>query len=131
MVFIDRWASHRYNPQAEIWNKMSLPVFELPHETDFFEPSRRRLLEHYDLITGVENKTCPKIVYIDRQRSKRRFTSATHTKLLNTLHKLEEAGLGVFHHVLLEDLSVIEQIQVVSDADVSSVSSVTPGSLTG
>lgn len=117
VVFIDRWASHNNNPKANQWNKMSLPIFETPHRAEFFEPFRKQLLDHYGI--SAEIPACPKIVYIDRQSSSRRFSNETQDALLSLFADLEMEGYGQFEHVLLEDLSVIDQIRAIADATVS------------
>jgi hypothetical protein len=114
---IDRWSSHRNNPKADEWNKMSLPIFETPHRADFFKSYRQRLLHHYDLPS--KQLACPKIVYIDRQSTSRKFSDVTEQALLDLYKDLEGRGYGKFHHVLLEDLSVVEQMKAISDASVS------------
>lgn len=114
---IDRWASHRNNPKADQWNKMSLPIFETPHRSGFFKTYRQRLLKHYGLPSAPLK--CPKIVYIDRQSSSRRFSDDTEASLLGLFGEIEKEGYGQFHHVDLEQLSVVEQIEAVSDATVS------------
>jgi hypothetical protein len=100
---------------------MSLPIFETPHRPNFFQATRNRLLEHYHITLPSEGK-CPKIVYIDRQSSHRRLPDDTHLELLAVFKGLEAAGFGTFVDVVMEKLSVIEQIEVVADANVGSCS---------
>jgi hypothetical protein len=96
---------------------MSVPIFETPHRANFFKPYRQRLLDHYDI--SSKPAACPKIVYIDRQSSSRRLSDATENDLLDLLRGVEKSGQGRFHHVILEDLTVVQQIEVVADATVS------------
>jgi hypothetical protein len=98
---------------------MSLPIFETHHRPNFFQATRNHLLEHYH-ITPRLGEICPKIVYIDRQSSHRRFSDDTHLELLAVFKEMEAEGFGTFEHVRMEELSVIEQIEVVADANVCS-----------
>jgi hypothetical protein len=96
-----------------------MPAFELHHRFNFLEPMRQRVLGHYDLLPATAQNPCPKIVYIDRQASKRRFSTPTQIAFLQLFKELEDEGSCIFHHVILEDLTVIQQLEMVSDADVS------------
>ena len=96
---------------------MSLEMFETPHRADFFRSYRQRLLHHYNLPS--KPLACPKIVYIDRQGTSRKFSDDTEQALLDLYKDLEDRGYGKFHHVILEDLSVVEQLGAISDASVS------------
>ena len=113
---VDRWCSHRNNPKADQWNKMSLAMFETPHRAGFFKSYRQRLMKHYVLPSTTLK--CPKIVYIDRQSSSRRFSDETEASLIGLFEDLEKEGYGRFEHVDLEKLSVVDQIGAISDASV-------------
>ena len=117
MAVVDRWASHEYNVDADVWNKMALPIFQHPHIPDFFTPPRERLLEHYNI-----RKTEPsvsKVIYIDRQASDRRMSDQNHEELLQMLVDLDSSGVLTFEHLVLEDMEPIEQVRAVADASVS------------
>lgn len=115
-AFVDRAASHRNNPPANQWNKMSLPIFLHPHRSGFFTTKRDRLLSHYGIL-GKQHP-CPKVVYIDRQDTSRRMPDEVHVEFLKMLRELERGGYGRFEHVHLEDGSVLQQIAEVADATV-------------
>lgn len=116
VAVVDRWASHEYNVDADVWNKMALPIFQHPHIPDFFTPPRERLLEHYNI-----RKTEPsvsKVIYIDRQASDRRMSDQNHEELLQMLVDLDCSGVLTFEHLVLEDMEPIEQVRAVADASV-------------
>ena len=96
---------------------MAVPIFEHPHRPHFFKSTRSRLLYHY----GISGKhlPCPKIVYIDRQDSKRRIPDELHEEFLDMMRDLERTGYGQFKHIHLEDISPLQQLREVADASVS------------
>lgn len=96
---------------------MSLAMFETPHRAGFFKSYRQRLMKHYGLPSTTLK--CPKVVYIDRQSSSRRFSDETEASLIELFGDLEKEGYGRFEHVDLEKLSVVDQIGAISDASVS------------
>jgi hypothetical protein len=72
-------------------------------------------------LPGARLGPVPKVVYIDRQASKRRLRHEDHLGLMDTLLSLRDSGRIAFKHAKLEDLSHAEQVTMVSDADVSRV----------
>lgn len=120
VAIIDRWATHRHNPVAEQWNKMLLPIFQANPPTHFFEPARQSLLETYHIHPPhLASKHLPKVLYIDRQSTDRRLNNETHDALLDLFGEFGREGRMEFGHVLLEDLTPHQQIEVVAYADVS------------
>ena len=77
-------------------------------------------MKHYGLPSSPLK--CPKIVYIDRQSSSRRFSDETESALIGLFEDMEKEGYGKFEHVDLEKLGVVDQIGAVSDATVSRLS---------
>lgn len=96
---------------------MAVPIFEHPHRPHFFDSVRSRLLYHY----GISGKhlACPKIVYIDRQDTKRRMPDELHAEFLDMMRDMETEGYGQFEHISLEDISPLQQLREVADASVS------------
>ncbi|OCF56474.1 hypothetical protein L486_05323 [Kwoniella mangroviensis CBS 10435] len=127
MVIVDRYASHRHNPIANEWNKMSLPIFEeLPSPPPpFFAPYRQNLLQNLHLSVstargrvGKALNDVPKIVYFDRQETSRKLSDEDNDGILGVLRDLEKDGkahVGVPH---LSEMGFKNQVKAVKDADI-------------
>ncbi|WWC96890.1 hypothetical protein V866_003765 [Kwoniella sp. B9012] len=127
VVIVDRYASHRHNPIANEWNKMSLPIFEeLPSPPPpFFAPYRQKLLRNLHLSqppvrakVGKALDVIPKIVYLDRQETDRKLSDDDHTGLLEVLRNLKKDGkaeVGVPH---LSEMGFRNQVKAVKGADI-------------
>lgn len=125
VVITDRQVS-TLHPLVHIWNKMALGAFNLPHRPAFFEPVRQKLLSSLHLQSSLgryqESKRSGevKIVYVDRQDTSRRLTDEGQENLLELLRALESEIEGVrMEHGLFGKIGVEQQIEAVSDADVS------------
>ncbi|WWC60350.1 uncharacterized protein I303_102921 [Kwoniella dejecticola CBS 10117] len=136
VVLIDRWASHRYNPKANVWNKMALDVFDSlpssaisPSQTDIglqsmFSGYRDQFLDYMEIRplqrgkAGMAVYEIPKIVYVDRQASSRRLVPEAHRDLLLILRDLERAGLARTVVGKLEEMSYEDQIKLFASADI-------------
>ncbi len=119
VIIVDRWASHLHNPDAGLWNKMALPIFEhVPARSHHcLALARERLLESLNIKAHLVPKR--KVVYIDRQATERRLPDETHEELLN-MYEDTQAETGVeIRHLKLEDMPIHEQVEVVADASVS------------
>ncbi|KAK1924496.1 hypothetical protein DB88DRAFT_490663 [Papiliotrema laurentii] len=116
VAIIDRWVSHRKNPSADRWNKMSLPIFEQNPPVGFFESARQTLLETYEIRSPA--LSAPHVVYVDRQNTDRRLPNETHDALLDLFAEFDHSGRVEFKHVVLEDLTPHEQIETVAYADI-------------
>ncbi|KAL7421372.1 hypothetical protein Q5752_004257 [Cryptotrichosporon argae] len=117
LVVVDRWVSHAHNPSAGTWNKMALPAFELAPALGFFEPARRKMLDHFGLSLEGAAPGAHVVVYVDRQGSSRRLRDEDHEGVLEVLEVLREEGNAV-RHVQFEGMSVAEQIEAVADASI-------------
>lgn len=117
VAIVDRWASHENNPVADLWNKMSLPIFEQPLRPHFFAPARQRLLDHLGVRLPSTRKA-PKLVYIDRQNTGRKLSDEIHSGVLRMLDQMSADGLVDAHYVVLEDLSPQEQVRAIAGAKV-------------
>ncbi|WVQ64977.1 uncharacterized protein L199_003147 [Kwoniella botswanensis] len=127
VVIVDRYASHRHNPTANEWNKMSLPIFEeLPSPPPpFFAHYRQKLLRNLHLSqppvrakVGKALDVIPKIVYLDRQETNRKLSDGDHTGLLGVLRNLEKDGkaeVGVPH---LSEMGFRNQVKAIKSADI-------------
>ncbi|KAK6907405.1 hypothetical protein I203_101399 [Kwoniella mangroviensis CBS 8507] len=127
MVIVDRYASHRHNPIANEWNKMSLPIFEeLPSPPPpFFAPYRQNLLQNLHLSVstargrvGKALNDVPKIVYLDRQETSRKLSDEDNDGILGVLRDLEKDGkahVGVPH---LSEMGFKNQVKAIKDADI-------------
>ncbi|KAL7421373.1 hypothetical protein Q5752_004258 [Cryptotrichosporon argae] len=142
IVVVDRWASHRHNPAADVWNKMALPAFELGPPLDFFENARLRVLRSLgiapatitsdgpielsevigdandDALQRATESAKPTIVYVDRQGSRRRLRQADHEALLLGLSQLQLEGRADVRDVPFETMSITEQIEVAASASI-------------
>lgn len=125
---IDRWASHRHNPKAEIWNKMAIDMFEAPSIMAdpkafgrFWSPMRDRTLQHYGIkgsgIFGTKNAR-PIVGYVDRQNTGRRFSQEAHHGVMRTLETFKAQGKMDFKHLIFEDMEASEQLAQIAAVDV-------------
>ncbi|WVO20227.1 uncharacterized protein IAS62_001520 [Cryptococcus decagattii] len=125
VLLVDRDTAHRHNPLAHQWLKMAVDAYRLASSPSFFFPTRHALLSHYDIPTYTRSAPGlrlsgrkPKIVYVDRQRTERKFDMEVHKQLLNKLKKIEKAEKAVVVNAVLEDLEKEEQFRMFSDADI-------------
>nr|XP_019012033.1 uncharacterized protein I206_02871 [Kwoniella pini CBS 10737]OCF50814.1 hypothetical protein I206_02871 [Kwoniella pini CBS 10737] len=136
VVLIDRWASHRYNTKANLWNKMALDVFDsLPSSaitptqsdtglTSLFSGYRNNFLDYMEIQplqrgkAGMALYEVPNIIYVDRQASGRRLVPEAHRDLLLILRDLERAGLARTVVGKLEEMSYEDQIKLFAGADI-------------
>jgi hypothetical protein len=99
---------------------MAVPILTRPFRTGFFESKRQQLLSYYSIPS--KRQACPKIVYVDRQKTNRRMPDETHEGFMAMLRGLEEDGYGRVEWVRAEDMGAVEQVRAVADATVSKVS---------
>ncbi|WWC87940.1 uncharacterized protein L201_002840 [Kwoniella dendrophila CBS 6074] len=129
VVIVDRYASHRHNTISNVWNKMSLPIFEELSKPPppFFSPYRESLLSNLDLLSilkptryhlGKPLKSIPKIVYLDRQESTRKLSVEDNQGLLDVFENLTKHGKAIYENPHLPELSFKQQVEVVKDADI-------------
>lgn len=128
VVIVDRWASHRYNHATQVWNKMSLQMFEyssiVGKFASYWSPFRREMLRSLDIkfeadaTPRIDDAPKPIVGYVDRQHTKRKFRPVVHAHLLDLFERLEEQGLMRFRHIVLVELSPEDQIRAVADLDV-------------
>lgn len=126
---VDRWASHRNNPKAKIWNKMSIDMFEAPALAadpkafgEFWSPLRDRTLRHHQITleSTTGSKThAPVVGYVDRQKTDRRLSPEAHDGVMQMFQTLHKEGKMVFEHLLFEDLTPQQQLAQVAPVDVS------------
>ncbi|OWZ75123.1 hypothetical protein C366_05751 [Cryptococcus neoformans Tu401-1] len=128
VLLVDRNTAHRHNPLARQWFKMAIDAYSLASSPSFFFPTRHALLSNYDIPTYTRSAPGlrlsgkkPKIVYVDRQRTTRKFDVEVHTQLLKQLKKIERAKKAVVVDAVLEDLEKKKQFEMFTDADVSMV----------
>lgn len=128
VLLVDRDTAHRHNPLTHQWLKMAVDAYRLASSPSFFFPTRHALLSHYDIPTYTRSAPGlrlsgrkPKIVYVDRQRTERKFDMEVHKQLLKKLKKIEKAEKAVVVDAVLEDLEKEEQFKMFSDADVSTI----------
>lgn len=126
---VDRWASHRNNPEAEIWNKMSIDMFEAPAIRrdpkafgEFWSPFRDRTLRHHSIKLDVEagpKALIPVVGYVDRQKTGRRLSPEAHQGVIQMFEALHAEGKLVFKHLHFEDFLPQQQLAQVAPVDVS------------
>lgn len=128
VLLVDRNTAHRHNPLARQWLKMAIDAYSLASSPSFFFPTRHALLSNYDIPTYTRSAPGlrlsgkkPKIVYVDRQGTTRKFDVEVHTQLLKQLKKIERAKKAVVVDAVLEDLEKKKQFEMFTDADVSMV----------
>lgn len=125
VLLVDRNTAHRHNLLARQWFKMAVDAYRLASSPSFFFPTRHALLSHYGIRTYTRSAPGlrlsgkkPKIVYVDRQRTQRKFDVEVHTQLLKQLKNIEKAKKAVVVDAVLEDLEKKEQFEMFSDADI-------------
>lgn len=125
VLLVDRNTAHRHNPLARQWFKMAIDAYSLASSPSFFFPTRHALLSNYDIPTYTRSAPGlrlsgkkPKIVYVDRQRTTRKFDVEVHTQLLKQLKKIERAKKAVVVDAVLEDLEKKKQFEMFTDADI-------------
>ncbi|WWC87939.1 uncharacterized protein L201_002839 [Kwoniella dendrophila CBS 6074] len=130
LAIIDRWASHRYNPKSNEWNKMALDVFSLlPASSSgaaesIFEPYRNNFLEYMHIKNkhrkekGKSINELPKIIHVDRGHSSRHLTNQSHYNIISTLEELNKEGKANCVIGKLEDMDYVDQIKLFADADI-------------
>jgi len=119
VVFVDRWASHRHNPEVEVWYKMSIRIFDHPPPPGFFESARQNLLETYEIAEPPPHKKLPRVTYIDRQDTSRRMSDETHVRFLQVLETMQDEQKIEFRHMRLEKYPPVVQVDYVAWSDVS------------
>ncbi|ODN76606.1 hypothetical protein, variant 1 [Cryptococcus amylolentus CBS 6039] len=125
ILLLDRSVSHRFNPLSQQWLKMALDAYQLAPSPDFFTPLRRALLSFYNIPSltrpspGMSvNFKRPKIVYVERQSTKRRFEAQVHEDLVKRLERLEKMGEAKVGLAVLEGMEKREQFKLFADADI-------------
>ncbi|TYJ53499.1 hypothetical protein B9479_005885 [Cryptococcus floricola] len=125
ILLLDRSVSHRFNPLAQKWLKMALDAYQLAPSPDFFTPLRRALLSFYNIPSltrpspGMSvNFKRPKIVYVERQSTERRFEEQVHEDLVKRLERLERMGEAKVGLAVLEGMEKREQFRLFADADI-------------
>ncbi|GFZ42512.1 hypothetical protein JCM24511_00228 [Saitozyma sp. JCM 24511] len=127
VVIVDREAfvqSSSSSASSDGWNKLALPVTSRSPSPHFWTPTRRAMMSYVAApfferaLPGARLGPVPKVVYVDRQASKRRLRHEDHLGLMDTLLSLRDSGRIAFKHAKLEDLSHAEQVTMVSDADI-------------
>ncbi|WVQ74648.1 hypothetical protein IAR50_004249 [Cryptococcus sp. DSM 104548] len=125
ILFVDRPVAHRFNSLSQQWLKMALDAYQLAPSPDFFTPFRRALLSFYNIpsltrpLPGMSvNFKRPKIVYIERQGTERRFKEEVHEHLVKRLERLEEWGEARVGLAVLEGMEKREQFKLFADADI-------------
>ncbi|WRT65744.1 uncharacterized protein IL334_002692 [Kwoniella shivajii] len=126
VVIVDRYASHRYNPIANEWNKMALPIFSLlpSHPPAFFKPYRDNLLSSLNLKPesrvqpNKALKVIPKIIFVERQETNRRLDKVAYEGLLQVLEQFQSEEKAIIALPHLPELSFKEQVDSVKDADI-------------
>ena len=74
----------------------------------------------YHQITPVETDT-PMVVYIERRHSGRGLKGDDHRDLDNLMYRLQAQGRVDYWHLVLEDFTPREQIEIISQADVCDI----------
>jgi hypothetical protein len=127
VVVVDREASTQ-DPDVNAetgWDKMALAVSTFPCSPDFWTPTRQAMLDYVGAPVlnrpriGASLSPLPKIVYVDRQTSRRRLSDDDHRDLMTALLTFRDTGKITFRHAKLEEMSHEEQVGMVADADVS------------
>ncbi|ORX33241.1 hypothetical protein BD324DRAFT_684385 [Kockovaella imperatae] len=124
VVIADRWAAARYSPPVEGWYRQALSALSLPFSHLFFERTRAKLLNSLEIPAllrpslGKSLRKIPKILYVSRQSSNRKFTEQTHNALMDVLSHFEETGKAKIDYVKWEGLSKKSQVKMSSDADI-------------
>ena len=103
---------------------MALHALSLPRPREAFEPLRASMSKYLKVSTasrknaGKALKKIPKVVYVDRQDTSRRFKDDDHEELVEYLRKLEKKGKVEFVHGKFGSLGLKDQVKSVLDADV-------------
>ncbi|ORX35809.1 hypothetical protein BD324DRAFT_81109 [Kockovaella imperatae] len=116
VLIVDRWASQNHNKLAQDWNKMALPVYAQAKPKGFFDPARQKVFKSLGI--AKPSDPIPVIVYIDRQSTERRMSQESQYALLALGESMQARGVIRWKHVILEDLTPEQQIEIVSDASV-------------
>ncbi|WVQ78872.1 hypothetical protein IAT38_000963 [Cryptococcus sp. DSM 104549] len=124
VLLLDRGTAHRHNPLTKQWLKMAVDAYKLATSPAFFHRARDSFLAHYSIpaprrkAPGIPVNKVPKVVYIERQGTERRFEDSVHNELVRALRKIHKRGDAKVHFAVLENLEKKKQFAMFADADI-------------
>ncbi|KAF9071833.1 hypothetical protein BDP27DRAFT_1321455 [Rhodocollybia butyracea] len=121
---VNRAAAHRHS-EAGKYNKMIGPTMGLEIFSGYWKPLQTKLTQNLlgessespqDITreTATTVKSKPVVIYISRQKTGRRLADKDHEALVHSLLKLQDEGFCKVEIPVMENLSVKEQIELVS-----------------
>ncbi|KAF9071796.1 hypothetical protein BDP27DRAFT_1446017 [Rhodocollybia butyracea] len=118
---VNRIAAHRHSDSAR-YNKMIAPTMDLETPSSYWKQLQAKLTQNLlegssqDIAQGTATvvKRKPIITYISRQKTGRRLADKDHQALVLSLLELQDEGFCEVEIPVMENMSVKEQIELVS-----------------
>ncbi|KAF9071795.1 hypothetical protein BDP27DRAFT_1446016 [Rhodocollybia butyracea] len=119
VAIVNRGAAHRH-PDSARYNKMIAPAMGLDTPSTYWKPLQAKLTQNLlgkpsdSHITQETAKSKPVVTYISRQKTGRRLVDKDHEALIRSLSELQDEGFCEVEIPVMENMSVKEQIELVS-----------------